>query len=180
MAERAQQQPAPDGSVVLGIDPGLRVTGYGLIMQSNADLKVLDYGVFAVDARLPLPERFRRLFDSLQEIIARHAPAEVAIEQPFFAVNVRSAMAIGEARALAVLAAGIAGLPVHQYSPAAIKQSVTGYGRGSKAQVQEMVRLQLGLAEAPEPADAADALATALCHIIRQRARRLLQERAQP
>jgi len=158
MAEKAQQQPAPDGSVVLGIDPGLRVTGYGLIVQSNADLKVLDYGVFAVDARLPLPERLRRLFDSLQELIARHAPAEVAI---------------------AVLAAGIAGLPVHQYSPAAIKQSVTGYGRGSKGQVQEMVRLQLGLAQAPEPTDAADALATALCHIIRQRARRLLQERAQ-
>ena len=178
MAEKPQQ-PVSNGSVVLGIDPGLRVMGYGVILQSNADLRVLDYGAFTVDARLPLPERFRRLFDCLRDIIARYEPAEVAVEEPFLAANVRSAMAVGEARALAVLAAGLAGLPVYQYSPAAVKQSVSGYGRGSKEQIQEMVRLQLGLAEAPTPLDAADALAIALCHIIRQRGKNLIEERAQ-
>lgn len=172
----ADTTPDRNSQLVLGIDPGLAATGYGLIAHSGSDLRVLDYGAFSTDSRTALPERYRFLFESLRDIIARHGPSVVAVEQPFVAANVRSAMAIGEARALAVLAAAQAGLPVHQYSPAEIKESVTGYGRGAKAQVQEMVRLQLGLPACPEPADAADALATALCHIIRSRVKNLLQE----
>jgi crossover junction endodeoxyribonuclease RuvC len=118
------------------------------------------------------------LFQSLQELIVRHAPTEVAVEQPFVAVNAHSALAIGEARALAVLAAGLAGLPVEQYSPAEVKRSVTGYGRGPKGQVQEMVRLQLGLRDLPEPFDAADALAVAICHVNHTRAQSLIERTA--
>lgn len=176
----AQRQDAQGQQLVLGIDPGLAVMGYGLISHFQSDINVLDYGAFSTNARSSLPDRYRYLFESIQALIARHAPSVVAIEQPFVAVNVRSAMMIGEARALAVLAAAQAGLPVHQYSPAEIKESVCGYGRAAKDQVQEMVRLQLKLPASPEPQDAADALATALCHIIRCRLKSLLQERALP
>ena len=154
------------------------MTGYGLIAQSGDAIEAVDYGCFTVDPRLPLPERLATLFGCLQEVIARHAPSEVAIEQPFVAANVHSALAIGEARALAVLAAGLAGLPVEQYSPAEVKRAVTGYGRGPKEQVQEMVRLQLGLRDVPEPFDAADALAVALCHVSRMRSRHLVERSA--
>ena len=179
MAQTAHPLPDSDRLVILGIDPGLRVTGYGLIAQTGANIEALDYGAIAVDPRLPLPERLASLFRGLQELVARHTPSEVVVEQPFVAANVRSAMAIGEARALAVLAAALAGLPVHQYSPAEVKLAVTGYGRGPKGQVQEMVRLQLGLDVLPEPFDAADALAVALCHVSHTRSR-LLLERSLP
>ena len=164
-----------NGAVILGIDPGLRVMGYGIVLQSGSAIEAVDYGAFAVDPKLTMPERLTSLFRSLQDVIARHAPDEVAIEQPFVAANVRSALAIGEARALAVLAAGLSGLPVQQYSPAEVKLAVTGYGRGPKGQVQEMVRLQLGLRDLPEPFDAADALAVAICHLSGMRARSLIE-----
>jgi crossover junction endodeoxyribonuclease RuvC len=175
MAERANPTAARDGVLILGVDPGLRVTGYGLIAQSGNAIAAVDYGCFAVDPRLPLSERLATLFGALQDVIARHAPSEVAIEQPFVAANAHSALAIGEARALAVLAAGLAGLPVQQYSPAEVKRAVTGYGRGPKEQVQEMVRLQLGLRDLPEPFDASDALAVALCHLSHTRSRALIE-----
>jgi crossover junction endodeoxyribonuclease RuvC len=167
-----------DGTLILGIDPGLRVTGYGLIVQSGHVVQAVDFGCFAINPRLSLPDRLTTLFESLRDLIARHSPAEVAIEQPFVAANVHSALAIGEARALAVLAAGLAGLPVEQYSPAQVKRAVTGYGRGPKEQVQEMVRLQLGLRDLPQPFDAADALAVALCHASQMRSRHLLERSA--
>jgi crossover junction endodeoxyribonuclease RuvC len=176
----APQDASSDRLIVLGIDPGLRVTGYGLLSHcAGEEPCVVEYGALDTNSRLSLPERFRSLYDALAALMARCHPSEVAVEEPFVAANVRSAMAIGEARALALLAAAQAGVPVCQYSPAEVKQSVTGYGRGSKGQVQEMVRLQLRLAEAPEPQDAADALAVALCHIARCRARDMLQKRAQ-
>ncbi len=169
-----------ESSLVLGIDPGLRMMGFGLVACCGESLQAVDYGCFAVNPRLPLPERLAALFASLQDVIARHAPTEVAVEQPFVAVNAHSALAIGEARALAVLAAGLAGLPVEQYSPAEVKRSVTGYGRGPKGQVQEMVRLQLGLRDLPQPFDAADALAVAICHVNHTRSRSLLERSAMP
>jgi crossover junction endodeoxyribonuclease RuvC len=175
MADRANPTAARNGALILGVDPGLRVTGYGLIVQSGNTIEAVDFGCFAVNPRLPLPERLATLFGCLQDVIARHAPSEVAIEQPFVAANAHSALAIGEARALAVLAAGLAGLPVQQYSPAEVKLAVTGYGRGPKEQVQEMVRLQLGLRDLPQPFDAADALAVALCHLNHVRARSLME-----
>ena len=180
MAHSAKQRVERNGTLILGIDPGLRATGYGLVAQSGSALEAVDYGCFAVDPRLPLSERLAILFGCLQEVIARHAPSEVAIEQPFVGANAHSALAIGEARALAVLAAGLAGLPVEQYSPAEVKRAVTGYGRGPKEQVQEMVRLQLGLRDLPEPFDAADALAVALCHASHTRSRSLIERSAGP
>jgi len=175
MAHRANPNVSHNGTLILGIDPGLRVTGYGVIASSGDAIEVVDFGCLAVNPRLTMPERLATLFEALREVIARHAPSEVAIEQPFVAANPHSALAIGEARALAVLAAGLAGLPVQQYSPAEVKRAVTGYGRGPKEQVQEMVRLQLGLRDLPEPFDAADALAVALCHLSHTRSRRLLE-----
>jgi crossover junction endodeoxyribonuclease RuvC len=180
MAHSAEQPVERNGTLILGIDPGLRVTGYGLVAQSAGALEAVDFGCFTVDPRLPLSERLAALFGCLQEVIARHAPSEVAIEQPFVAANAHSALAIGEARALAVLAAGLAGLPVKQYSPAEVKRAVTGYGRGPKEQVQEMVRLQLGLRDLPQPFDAADALAVALCHASHARSRALIERTASP
>lgn len=180
MAHNTNPTDARNGALILGIDPGLRVTGYGLIAQSGDAIEAVDFGCFVGNPRLPLSERLAALFGSLQDVIARHAPSEVAIEQPFVGANVHSALAIGEARALAVLAAGLAGLPVHQYSPAEVKRAVTGYGRGPKEQVQEMVRLQLGLRDPPEPFDAADALAVALCHLSHTRSRALLERIATP
>ncbi|MDI6856749.1 MAG: crossover junction endodeoxyribonuclease RuvC [Dehalococcoidia bacterium] len=166
--------------MVLGIDPGLRVTGFGVLCQTpGSEPSLIDCGALRVNARLPLAERLAYLYDGLRTLIERCQPSEVAVEEPFVAANVRSAMAIGEARALALLAAAQAGVPVCRYSPAEVKQSVTGYGRGSKGQVQEMVRLQLGMTEAPEPQDAADALAVALCHLARCRTNDMLREGTQ-
>ena len=166
--------PASDrGLVVLGIDPGLRATGWGALALVSAgageEIRILGYGVVATQGGASLPERLRRLFSGLREAIRRWQPAEVSVEEAFVAANKRVAIAMGEARGVALLAAAEAGLPVFEYSASEVKQAVTGYGRGSKEQVQEMLRLQFGLEAAPQPADAADALATALCHLVRRR-----------
>jgi len=166
------------GLVVLGIDPGLRATGWGVLAlvgsgvssAEREELTVLGYGAVTTETAAPLPERLRRLFLGLREVIGRWQPAEVAVEEAFVAANKRVAIAMGEARGVALLAAAEAGLPVFEYSVSEVKQAASGYGRGSKEQVQEMLRLQLGLEAAPQPADAADALATALCHLMRRRA----------
>ena len=160
--------------VILAIDPGLRVTGFGLIAKAGDTIRALDFGALTLSRDLPLPERLRALFEALEELILRWCPAEVAIEAPFVGGNKQVAMAVGEARAVVMLAAAQAGLPVFSYSPSEVKQAVTGYGRGEKRQVQEMVKLQLGLEAIPEPDDAADALATALCHAARRQAAALL------
>lgn len=162
--------PTRDSLIVLGIDPGLRTTGWGIVRAAGDAFQSQERGVIAVDHRLPVEERLHRIFRELCTVIARTRPAEVAVEDPFVAENARSAFAIGEARAVALLAAAQAGLPVRAYAPAEVKLTVAGYGRSDKAQVQEVVRMQLGLAEPPQPADAADALAVALCHHLRRRA----------
>jgi crossover junction endodeoxyribonuclease RuvC len=171
---RRSARRAGEELVILAIDPGLRVTGFGLIAKAGETIRALDFGALTVSGDLPLPERLRTMFEALEELILRWSPAEVAIEAPFVARNKQVAVAMGEARALAMLAAAQAGLPVFSYSPAEVKQAVTGYGRGEKRQVQEMVRLQLGLEAIPEPDHAADALATALCHVAHRKAAALL------
>jgi len=123
-----------------------------------------------------MEKRLRSLYSELVRIIARHKPSEVAIEDPFVGHNVRSAFAIGKAQAIAILAAANKGLPIYYYSPAKIKKQITSYGQSDKRQVQEMVRVQLGLSELPQPSDAADALAVAMCHIQQRRLSQWLAE----
>ena len=150
---------------ILGIDPGTIVMGYGIIESDGDDVKVVDFGAISVNERSPIGERLHTLHLRLLEIIDIYQPENVAIEQPFVARNVKSAFAIGRAQAVAILAAAASGLPTSEYTPAQVKQHVAGYGNSSKEQVQEMVRLQLNLSSVPEPNDAADVLAVAICHV---------------
>ncbi len=150
---------------ILGIDPGTVAMGYGVIESSDGETVLVDYGVLNTPARSPIGERLSYLYHNLLEIIAKYQPDVLAIEQPFVAKNVKSALAIGRAQAIAILTAANRNIPAYEYTPAQIKQRVTSYGASSKEQVQEMVRLQLGLDRAPEPHDASDALAVALCHL---------------
>lgn len=149
---------------ILGVDPGTINLGYGVV-DGEEEMHMVDCGVVSLSARLPMEERLRSLYSELSRIIARHKPSEVAIEDPFIGHNVKSAFAIGKAQAIAILAAANKGLPIYYYSPAKIKKQITSYGQSDKRQVQEMVRVQLGLSELPQPSDAADALAVAMCHI---------------
>jgi crossover junction endodeoxyribonuclease RuvC len=161
---------------VLGVDPGLRVTGWGIVGATGEELRSLASGAIPTRQDRPPEERLHHIFRELCAVIQRWRPAEVAVENPFMGKNARSALVIGEARAVALLAAAQAGLPVRPYTPAEVKLTVAGHGRSEKTQVQEMVRLQLGLAAAPEPADAADALAVALCHHLCRRTETRLEQ----
>jgi crossover junction endodeoxyribonuclease RuvC len=150
---------------VLGIDPGTLNLGYGVVDEDAGEMAMVDCGVLSLSSKIPVEQRLSSLYKKLVEIVARHQPDEVAIEEPFVAANARSALAVGRAQAIAILAAANKNLPVFRYLPTQVKQQVTDYGGSSKEQVQEMVRLQLGLAEPPQPSDAADALAVAICHL---------------
>jgi len=150
---------------ILGIDPGTMVMGYGVVESHDDEIALIECGTLVSPANTPIGERLSQLYNGLQEIIHRHQPDAVAVEQPFVAKNVRSAFAIGRAQAIAILAAADKGIPTYEYTPAQVKQRVANYGASSKQQIQEMVRLQLGLAEIPRPDDAADALAVAICHL---------------
>ena len=154
--------------VILGVDPGLRVTGWGIVGVQDGALFSPACGAIPTQAQRPPEERLHEIFQGLCEVIARWRPLEVAIEDPFVGENVRSAFAVGEARAVALLASAQAGLAASAYAPAEVKLAVTGYGRSDKTQVQELVRVQLGMVAAPEPEDAADALAVALCHHLKR------------
>jgi crossover junction endodeoxyribonuclease RuvC len=150
---------------ILGIDPGTVVMGYGVIEAENDKTTLIDSDAIVTQERSPIGERLSYMYHRLLEIIARHQPDAVAIEQPFMAKNVKAALAVGRAQAIAILAAADKGIPTYEYTPAQVKQRVTNYGASTKEQVQEMVKLQLGLAQVPQPTDAADALAVALCHL---------------
>jgi crossover junction endodeoxyribonuclease RuvC len=150
---------------ILGIDPGTIAMGYGVIDSRDGETTLIDCGALTASSRSPIGERLAFLYEKISRIIDSSKPEIIAIEQPFVSKNVKSAFAIGRAQAVAILAAANRGIPCYEYTPAQVKQRVAGYGAGSKEQVQEMVRLQLGLASAPEPSDAADALAVALCHL---------------
>jgi crossover junction endodeoxyribonuclease RuvC len=151
--------------IVLGIDPGTITMGYGVIESQDNEVTLLKYGALNTNSRSPIGERLDFLFSKLTEIITQYKPDLVAVEQPFIAKNARSAFMIGRAQAVAILAAAIKHIPCYEYTPAEVKQRVANYGASSKEQIQQMVMLQLGLNQVPEPADAADALAVALCHL---------------
>jgi crossover junction endodeoxyribonuclease RuvC len=151
---------------VLGIDCGGEYTGYGVVeIHSTGKLCCLTCGAIKLSTREALPRRLSRIFTQLGEIIAEHRPDQVAIEDVFYALNVKSALKLGQVRGVAMLAAAVAGLEVAEYSPLTIKSSVVGYGRAEKQQVQHMVTRLLQLAQVPEPMDASDALAIAICHL---------------
>ncbi len=150
---------------VLGIDPGTIKMGYGVVEGQGDRMSLVDCGALVSPERTPIGERLDYLYRELLEIVRHHRPDAMAVEQPFVAKNARSALAIGRAQAVALLAATGQGIPTYEYTPTRIKQQVANYGASSKEQVQEMVRLQLGLAEAPQPDDAADAVAVAICHL---------------
>ena len=155
--------------IVFGVDPGTVVLGYGVVATAGRGNRALDYGVIRAPRRggLDYADRLRRIADGLAEQLDRFPVDVLALEEAFFGKSVQSALRIGEARGIVLLAAARAGIPVAQYTPATIKKAVTGKGGAAKEQVQEMVRLSLGLATRPAPADAADALAIALCHLVR-------------
>jgi crossover junction endodeoxyribonuclease RuvC len=151
---------------VLGIDCGGEYTGYGVVeMNSAGTLTCLKCGAIKLSPREPLARRLSRIYEGLGALIEEHRPDEVAIEGIFYALNVKSALKLGQVRGVAMLSAASAGLEVAEYSPLTIKASVVGYGRAEKQQVQHMVMQLLGLAEPPEPMDASDALAIAICHL---------------
>ncbi len=151
--------------MILGIDPGTVTMGYGVIEVGDEEITMVNCDALSAPKRSPIGERLSYMYQRLLEIMSRYQPDAVAIEQPFMAKNVKAALAVGRAQAIAILAAAEKGIPTYEYTPAQVKQRVTNYGASSKEQVQEMVRLQLGLAEVPQPNDAADALAIALCHL---------------
>ena len=151
---------------VLGIDCGTEYTGYGVVEQAESgELHCLVVGAICVSPRDPMPRRLERIYSELSDLIARHRPEMVAIEDVFYAVNVKSALKLGQVRGVAMLAAAVAGLEVCEYAPLAIKSAVVGYGRAEKQQVQQMVTALLRLPEVPRSPDAADALAIAICHL---------------
>jgi len=150
--------------IILGIDPGFAITGYGIIKHSGNRFQTIDYGAIITHAGIALPKRLLTLTLELESIIARHQPDVVAVEELFFCNNAKTAIAVGHGRGVAVTAAARASLDVYEYTPMQVKQAVVGYGRASKAQVQQMVKAILGLSEIPKPDDVADALAVAICH----------------
>jgi crossover junction endodeoxyribonuclease RuvC len=152
--------------LVLGIDPGVATTGYGLVRENSAgNLECVDYGVIQTPAGDAMPERLSQLYHRLQEIILLHSPESGAVEKLFFQRNVKTAIAVGQARGVALLALAETHTPLAEYTPLEVKQAVTSYGGADKYQVQVMVQAMLGLKDLPRPDDAADALAIAICHI---------------
>ncbi len=160
--------------LVIGIDPGTAITGYGLVRENeDGSLRVVDYGVVVTPASLPMTERLLELHRGLSELLLLHQPVSGAVEKLFFERNVRTALSVGQGRGVALLALAQAGVPVGEYTPLEVKQAVTGYGGADKNQVQQMVRALLDLPEVPTPDDAADALAVAICHLHSQKFRAL-------
>ena len=151
------------GTRILGIDPGSRATGYGVIESGGGRYTYLVCGVIRTSGSLSLPERLKEIYDGICEVIESHRPMTVAVEDLFVSVNPRSALKLGHARGVAILAAVQHGLPVYEYTPRVVKQGLTGYGQAGKEQVQQMVRALLKLSASPSQ-DASDALAVAICH----------------
>jgi crossover junction endodeoxyribonuclease RuvC len=154
--------------IVLGVDPGTAITGYGVVARSgDGAVSLRECGVIRTESRAPLPERLRDIYEGIAEIMDRHTPAAVAVEGVFFGKNVRTAVVLGHARGAILLAAALRDIEVAEYPPAEIKSAVVGAGRATKDQVGLMVKQLLKLRDVPRPADAADGVAVALCHCFR-------------
>ncbi|HJP80887.1 MAG TPA: crossover junction endodeoxyribonuclease RuvC [Candidatus Saccharimonadales bacterium] len=154
---------------IIGIDPGTGILGFGVVDVIKGRYHLVDAGVITTPAHTPLDLRLEDIYDNLTEIIQDTKPEVMSIEQLFFARNVTTAMSVSHARGVAMLAGRKARLPIVEYTPMQIKQTITGYGKADKKQVQEMVRIQLGLTEVPKPDDCADALGAAITHALMSR-----------
>ncbi len=150
---------------VIGIDPGLAIVGYGILDFDGNKFKPVDYGMITTDANISLPVRLNRIHNELIEIINKYCPDQVAIEELFFNKNVKTAITVGQARGVIINAITLQGVPTYEYTPLQVKQGVTGYGRATKQQVQQMIKLILKLEKIPKPDDVADALAVAINHL---------------
>ena len=150
---------------VLGIDPGSLATGYGVVEHGASGMQALTWGAVRTSARQPLPVRLKRIYEGLSEVIQVWQPEAAVVEKVFFAENAKAALTLGQARGVALLTVANAEVPLVEYSALEIKQAVVGYGRAAKEQVQHMVRVLLNLLTVPRPADAADALAAAICYL---------------
>ncbi|MFA5375155.1 MAG: crossover junction endodeoxyribonuclease RuvC [Dehalococcoidia bacterium] len=160
---------------IIGIDPGTLTLGYGIIDEASGEIKHVACGAFTAPSSMQLPDRLYKIYKELRKIIEKYQPDEAAIEEPFVAKNARSAIAVGQAIGAATIAVIESGIPLHHYTPTQVKQAVTSYGRSGKDQVAEMVCVILNLKAPPQPADAADALAVAMCHIQAQHVSSLLK-----
>lgn len=150
--------------IILGVDPGTATTGYGVIDSAKGMNKFVEYGCILTKSSENLENRLVTIFDELTEIIKKFKPEMVAVEELFFASNAKTAISVGHARGVILLACSKAKVPVYEYTPLQVKQAICGYGRGDKQQIQKMVKALLGLDEIPKPDDAADGLAIAICH----------------
>lgn len=153
---------------VLGIDPGLALTGYGVV-EGNGSLVLVEMGSITTPSSLPLPERLKILYRDFSALLERLRPEAVAVEELFLGKNIRTALAVGQARGVVVLAVAQAGIPLHEYTPLQVKEALTGYGRADKQQIQRMICFLLGLSSPPQPDDVADAVAVAICHLHRRK-----------
>src|SRR5919106_38610 len=157
------------GHTILGIDPGTAKMGWGVIRQEGNRLRYVQHGTVTTPPGWEMPRRLGRLFDGVTELVTGYRPEAVAVEELFFNTNVSTAITVGQARGVAILAAYRAGAEVAEYTPLQVKQAITSYGRAEKRQVQEMVKTLLNLREIPKPDDAADGLAIAVCHAFSSR-----------
>ncbi|HZG13993.1 MAG TPA: crossover junction endodeoxyribonuclease RuvC [Candidatus Bathyarchaeia archaeon] len=149
---------------IIGIDPGIAIVGFGVLEKKGSQLIPIQYGSIQTEAGLSVPLRLKQIFESMQSLLATYKPDEMAVEKLFFNKNVTTAFTVGQARGVILLAAELAGIPVHEYTPLQVKQAVTGYGAADKKQIQEMVRILLKLQKVPKPDDVADALGIAITH----------------
>lgn len=150
--------------IIMGIDPGFAITGYGIVKYRGNKFSVIDYGVITTEASELLPDRLLTLSRGLEEVMEKYDPDAVSVEELFFNKNIKTALTVGHGRGVALLTAARAGKKVYEYTPLQVKQSVVGYGRAEKAQIQQMVKIILNLQSIPKPDDAADALAVAICY----------------
>lgn len=149
---------------IIGIDPGFAILGYGVVEMKGNHFDVLDYGAITTESSMEMPERLKHIYSELGGVILRHQPEVAAIEELFFNKNTKTALMVGQARGVLILACANAGLEIEEYTPLQVKQAIVGYGRADKKQVQLMVKTILNLHEVPKPDDTADALAIAICH----------------
>jgi len=161
---------------VLGLDPGTATTGFGVVEGDGDTLRLVEYGAIITSANLAMPERLRLIYLKLTDVLTRLQLEAVSVEKLFFNKNVTTALSVGQGRGVALLAAANANLPVFEYTPLEVKQAIVGYGRATKDQIQQMVRLMLQLDHTPHPDDAADALAVAICHIQSAKMRELMRD----